>query len=97
MSPWWLISFTALWLVVLPHGFLLLGTLRALGLLCWRLEQPGDPRLSHGLPLPFSRGGAEPRNSRSSCSGNEGVSIMSWFSTSTRQNGRQRKPQPNLA
>ena len=31
MSPWWLISFAALWLVVLFLGFLLLGALRGLG------------------------------------------------------------------
>src|SRR5262245_36985429 len=34
-----LISHVALWLVVLLLGFLLLGTLRALALLRWRLEQ----------------------------------------------------------
>src|SRR5262249_48158887 len=39
MSPWWLLSYVALWLVVLFLGFLLLGALRALGLLRWRLEQ----------------------------------------------------------
>ena len=39
MNPWWLVSYVALWLVVLFLGFLLLGALRALGLLRWRLEQ----------------------------------------------------------
>jgi hypothetical protein len=39
MTPWWLVSYVALWLVVLSLGFLLLGALRALGLLRWRLEQ----------------------------------------------------------
>jgi hypothetical protein len=38
MSPWWLVSSIALWLVVLFLGFLLLGALRALSLLRWRLE-----------------------------------------------------------
>jgi methylamine dehydrogenase accessory protein MauD len=39
MTPLWLLSYMALWLVVLLLGFLLLGALRALGLLRWRLEQ----------------------------------------------------------
>ena len=39
MNPWWLVSYVALWLLVLLLGFLLLGALRALGLLRWRLEQ----------------------------------------------------------
>ncbi|HZU36364.1 MAG TPA: redoxin domain-containing protein, partial [Gemmataceae bacterium] len=39
MNPWWLVSYVGLWLVVLLLGFLLLGALRALGLLRWRLEQ----------------------------------------------------------
>jgi methylamine dehydrogenase accessory protein MauD len=39
MSIVWLISTLALWGVVLLLGFLLLGALRALGLLRWRLEQ----------------------------------------------------------
>ena len=34
-----MVSYVALWLVVLLLGLLLLGTLRALGLLRWRLEQ----------------------------------------------------------
>jgi methylamine dehydrogenase accessory protein MauD len=39
MSLGWLVSYLALWLVVLFLGFLLLGALRALGLMRWRLEQ----------------------------------------------------------
>jgi methylamine dehydrogenase accessory protein MauD len=39
METMWLVAFLALWAVVLFLGFLLLGTLRALGLLSWRLEQ----------------------------------------------------------
>src|SRR5262245_10780620 len=39
MSPFWLASSLALWLVVLLLGFLLLGALRSLALLRWRLEQ----------------------------------------------------------
>ncbi len=39
MSIWWIVSYVALWLLVLFLGFLLLGALRALGLLRWQLEQ----------------------------------------------------------
>ncbi|HZU36455.1 MAG TPA: redoxin domain-containing protein [Gemmataceae bacterium] len=39
MNTWWLVSYVSLWLVVVLLGFLLLGALRALGLLRWRLEQ----------------------------------------------------------
>ena len=39
MNSVWLTSTLALWAAVLLLGFLLLGTLRALGLLRWRLEQ----------------------------------------------------------
>ncbi len=39
MSIWWIISYIALWLFVLLLGFLVLGTLRALGILRWQLEQ----------------------------------------------------------
>jgi methylamine dehydrogenase accessory protein MauD len=39
MSVFWLLSLVILWAVVLILAFLLLGTLRALGLLSWRLEQ----------------------------------------------------------
>jgi methylamine dehydrogenase accessory protein MauD len=52
MNPWWLISFVALWLVVVSLGFLLLGALRALGLLRWRLEQ-----LEATTPSRIGRGG----------------------------------------
>src|SRR5262245_36319703 len=39
MSSLWLTALIVLWLVVLLLGFLLLGALRSLGLLNWRLEQ----------------------------------------------------------
>lgn len=52
MNPWWSISYIALWLVVLFLGFLLLGALRALGLLRWRLEQ-----LEATTPTRLGRGG----------------------------------------
>jgi methylamine dehydrogenase accessory protein MauD len=39
MSVFWIVSTVVLWAVVLFLGFLLLGTLRSLGLLSWRLEQ----------------------------------------------------------
>lgn len=39
MSTFWLVSYIILWAVVLFLAFLLLGTLRALGLMRWRLEQ----------------------------------------------------------
>jgi peroxiredoxin len=39
MSIFWLLSTLILWVVVFFLGFLLLGTLRAVGLLAWRLEQ----------------------------------------------------------
>jgi len=55
MSPWWLISFIALWLVVLSLGFLLLGALRSLGLLRWRLDQ-----LEATTPSRIGRGGLKP-------------------------------------
>lgn len=55
MNPWWLISYIALWLVVLFLGFLLLGALRALGLLRWRLEQ-----LEATTPTRLGRGGLKP-------------------------------------
>jgi methylamine dehydrogenase accessory protein MauD len=55
MSPWWLLSYVALWLVVLSLGFLLLGALRALGLLRWRLEQ-----LEATTPGRTGRGGLRP-------------------------------------
>jgi methylamine dehydrogenase accessory protein MauD len=55
MNPWWLVSYVALWLVVLFLGFLLLGALRALGLLRWRLEQ-----LEATTPSRMGRGGLKP-------------------------------------
>ena len=55
MNPWWLVSYIALWLVVLFLGFLLLGALRALGLLRWRLEQ-----LEATTPSRTGRGGLKP-------------------------------------
>jgi methylamine dehydrogenase accessory protein MauD len=55
MNPWWLIAYIALWLVVLLLGFLLLGVLRALGLLRWRLEQ-----LEATTPTRLGRGGLKP-------------------------------------
>jgi methylamine dehydrogenase accessory protein MauD len=39
MPVWLLIMFVALWVALLALAFLLLGALRALGLLSWRLEQ----------------------------------------------------------
>jgi methylamine dehydrogenase accessory protein MauD len=39
MSIFWMLSTVILWVAVFFLGFLLLGTLRALGLLSWRLEQ----------------------------------------------------------
>jgi methylamine dehydrogenase accessory protein MauD len=55
MTPWWLVSYVALWLVVLFLAFLLLGALRALGLLRWRLEQ-----LEATTPSRTGRGGLKP-------------------------------------
>ena len=55
MNPWWLVSYVFLWLVVLSLAFLLLGALRALGLLRWRLEQ-----LEATTPSRLGRGGLKP-------------------------------------
>lgn len=55
MSIVWLISTLALWGVVLLLGFLLLGALRALGLLRWRLEQ-----LEATTPSRLGRSGLKP-------------------------------------
>jgi methylamine dehydrogenase accessory protein MauD len=55
MNPWWLVSYVALWVVVLLLAFLLLGALRALGLLRWRLEQ-----LEATTPTRTGRGGLKP-------------------------------------
>jgi methylamine dehydrogenase accessory protein MauD len=50
-----LVSYGALWLLVLLLAFLLLGALRALGLLRWRLEQ-----LEATTPSRLGRGGLKP-------------------------------------
>jgi methylamine dehydrogenase accessory protein MauD len=55
MNPWWLVSYVALWLLVLLLGFLLLGALRALGLQGWRLEQ-----LEATRPSRVGRNGLKP-------------------------------------
>jgi methylamine dehydrogenase accessory protein MauD len=55
MNLWWLASYLVLWLLVLCLGFLLLGALRALGLLHWRLEQ-----LEATTPSRTGRGGLKP-------------------------------------
>src|SRR5437763_5212851 len=55
MTTFLLISSGASWLVVLFLGFLLLGALRALGLLRWRLEQ-----LEATTPSRTGRGGLRP-------------------------------------
>ena len=55
MTPWWLLSYVILWLVLLFLGFLLLGALRALALLRWRLEQ-----LEAITPTRVGRGGLRP-------------------------------------
>ena len=54
MSLFWMISSVLLWLLVLGVAFLLLGALRALGLLRWRLEQLETitpSRLGRGAPV----------------------------------------------
>jgi len=55
MSIFWLSSIVILWAVVLFLGFLLLGALRALGLLAWRLEQ-----LEATTPKRLGRDGLKP-------------------------------------
>src|SRR5215468_10364121 len=55
MSAIWLVSIVLLWAVVVFLGFLLLGTLRALGLLRWRLEQ-----LEATTPKRLGRDGLKP-------------------------------------
>jgi methylamine dehydrogenase accessory protein MauD len=55
MGTIWLVAFLTLWAVVLFLGFLLLGTLRALGLLRWRLEQ-----LEATTPRRLGRDGLKP-------------------------------------
>jgi hypothetical protein len=46
MNTFLLVSLTGLWALVLVLGFLLLGTLRALGVLTWRLDQLESTRPS---------------------------------------------------
>ena len=55
MTPWWLLSYVILWLALLFLGFLLLGALRALALLRWRLEQ-----LEAITPTRVGRSGLKP-------------------------------------
>jgi peroxiredoxin len=55
MSIFWIVSMVILWVVVFFLGFLLLGTLRALGLLSWRLEQ-----LEATTPKRLGRDGLKP-------------------------------------
>jgi methylamine dehydrogenase accessory protein MauD len=55
MSILWILSTIVLWVVVLFLGFLLLGALRALGLLHWRLEQ-----LEATTPKRLGRDGLKP-------------------------------------
>jgi methylamine dehydrogenase accessory protein MauD len=55
MSIFWVLCFVMLWAAVLFLGFLLLGTLRSLGLLSWRLEQ-----LEATTPKRLGRDGLKP-------------------------------------
>ena len=55
MNIFLLISIVILWIVVLFLGFLLLGSLRALGLLSWRMEQ-----LEATTPKRLGRDGLKP-------------------------------------
>ncbi len=55
MSIFWVSCIVILWAVVLFLGFLLLGTLRSLGLLSWRLEQ-----LEATTPKRLGRDGLKP-------------------------------------
>ena len=55
MNIFWILSVVFLWAVVLFLGFLLLGTLRSLGLLSWRLEQ-----LEATTPKRLGRDGLKP-------------------------------------
>ena len=52
---WLVLSQVLLWVLVLALGFLLLGTLRVLGLLRWRLEQ-----LEVTTPSRLGRNGLRP-------------------------------------
>jgi methylamine dehydrogenase accessory protein MauD len=55
MSILWFLSIVLLWVIVFLLGFLLFGTLRALGLLSWRLEQ-----LEATTPKRLGRDGLKP-------------------------------------
>src|SRR6516162_3633968 len=55
MSIFWITGFAILWAVVIFLGFLLLGTLRSLGVLSWRLEQ-----LEATTPKRLGRDGLKP-------------------------------------
>jgi methylamine dehydrogenase accessory protein MauD len=55
MSVLWFLSIASLWVIVLLLSFLLFGTLRALGLLSWRLEQ-----LEATTPKRLGRDGLKP-------------------------------------
>ncbi len=55
MSILWFLSSIVLWVIVLFLGFLLLGTLRSLGFLSWRLEQ-----LEATTPKRLGRDGLKP-------------------------------------
>jgi methylamine dehydrogenase accessory protein MauD len=55
MEILWIVSYVLLWAAVLFLGFLLLGALRSLGLLRWRLEQ-----LEATTPRRIGRGGLKP-------------------------------------
>jgi methylamine dehydrogenase accessory protein MauD len=55
MSILWFLSIVLLWVIVLSLGFLLFGTLRALGVLSWRLEQ-----LEATTPKRLGRDGLKP-------------------------------------
>jgi methylamine dehydrogenase accessory protein MauD len=55
MSILWIVSTVILWIIVLFLSFLLFGTLRALGLLSWRLEQ-----LEATTPKRLGRDGLKP-------------------------------------
>ena len=55
MNIFWISCFVILWAVVLFLGFLLLGTLRSLGVLSWRLEQ-----LEATTPKRLGRDGLKP-------------------------------------
>ena len=55
MSTVWLVSYFVLWGLVVVLGFLLLGTLRALALQGWRLDQ-----LEATMPSGVGRSGLKP-------------------------------------